>query len=62
MSSGLYDIGGWTKDEEMIVGLRFDEWARTVTARVIVEAEEGCATSVESTRPTVPVFQGEPWR
>lgn len=57
----LYDIGGWTKDEELIVERPFDEWARAVVARTQFEIEEPSPT-VDSTRPTVPVFHGEPWR
>lgn len=57
-----FDIGGWTKDEELIVERPFDEWARVVVARSAVDIEERSVSGVDSTRPTMPVFQGEPWR
>lgn len=56
----LFDVGGWSEDEELIIERSFEEWARHVVAKSTVELEE-CAM-VESKRPTMPVFQGEPWR
>lgn len=56
----VFDLGGWSEDEQLITERSFDEWARVVVARSEVQLEE-CA-AVDSVRPTMPVFQGEPWR
>lgn len=54
------DLDHFTDDEELIAARPFDEWARQVVAKSVVDAEEECCAV--SKRPTVPVFQGEPWR
>jgi hypothetical protein len=54
------DLDHFTADEELLAARPFDEWARHVVAQAHVIAEE--ETAAVSCRPTVPVFQGEPWR
>jgi hypothetical protein len=53
------DLDHFTDDEALLAARPFDEWARVVVAKATFEAEE--EASAVSCRPTVPVFDGEPW-
>ncbi len=46
--------------EAGLVGMRLDDLLRVAAATACVDAEEEQAAV--SSRPTCPVFQGEPWR
>ena len=48
------------EDEDLLETRPLSEVARRIAARACVDAEE--CSAAESTRPTVPVFVGEPWR
>lgn len=61
MTTNFGDLDNFTDDEELLVDRSFEEWARHVVAKAQVLAEEDDVCRV-SLRPTMPVFQGEPWR
>jgi hypothetical protein len=54
-----FDFGHFSTDEALLVSRPLDEVLRVAAAQAVIDAEE--TTAVDSTRPTVPVFHGEPW-
>jgi hypothetical protein len=55
-----WDVDRFSEDEELLTSRSLAEILRRAAAIRSVEADEIAAA--ESTRPTMPVFPGEPWR
>lgn len=55
-----FNCDAFTREETMLCSLPFGEWAALVLSMRQGEAVDLDAN--ESTCPTLPVFQGEPWR
>lgn len=55
-----FDTRGIEEEALLEKGVRFEDVLRHARARVELDVEEEAAAL--STRPTMPVFHGEPWR